>query len=113
MSATIIRRLERAERAIPAAHPCRRFVFMPAGCDEAAFVVRAQARSPGAEILAVETFEGDLRDDATAALVLVDAITRHPCNRSFEAGDLPPMSDLEIARRIAFAAAMMRRETLA
>lgn len=113
MSATIIRRLERAERAIPVGPPRSRFVFMPPGCDEAGFVSRAQARSPGAEILAVETFEGDLRDDTTAARVFFDAITRHPRNRPSEAGDLPSMSDLEIARRIAFAAAMMRRETLA
>ena len=113
MSATIIRRLERAERAIPAGPPRNCFIFMPAGCDEAAFMARAQARSPGSEILAVETFEGDLRDDAAAARVFFDAITRHHRNRPSEAGDLPSMSDLEIARRIAFAAAMMRRETLA
>lgn len=111
MRASIIRRLERLERTAP--KPCgSRFIFMPAGCDVGAFMARAHARFPGSEILAVEAFEGDLRDDATAARALTDAIVSHVRPVSSSTGKRAAAPSLETARRIAFAAALMRREAL-
>lgn len=110
MRATIMRRIEAAERSAPAARTSRT-VFMLAGADEARFLADMEARHPTCDLCVIEALPADLADDASAAHALLAGIAAGSAGKAVRA-EAGGTFGLDAARRLAFVSAQARREAI-